>query len=173
LPQNLHPRRPIAGSLTGGNSGRIHQTSLLRFIRLSHGLKQLVLLGRIAAVMSLLVVCAAKVGHQHDLTGNCCSQEHSHEQTVSNCPFGCAHHGSELPADESESSTPCPSDDGQSCFVCSVLAQAPTVPALLTLPDLTELVVRVIPVSIPQPDTQLPRTCETRGPPLFVSTSAV
>lgn len=131
----------------------------------SHHSKFLRQLVRLPAILSLLVVLFGKPVHFHQECGCCApvsSTSGSHQKSVT-CPFGCDHHCSpESPDSEDKGGKP---HDSQHCSVCSQLAQAPDVIAIVDVPCCEDL--REIISAVSEDETQSAALLEcSRGPPV-------
>ncbi len=123
--------------------------------------------GQIAAFVAISVALTGKTLHNHqECTGACADhtgERHSQIGTV--CPFGCDHHG-DVPADEDSA----PEHDHRQCSVCQVLAQAPSMPLVIGIPLLSQ-VVAAAPLAEPQQiDIVRYDDVFSRGPPTVVRT---
>lgn len=134
--------------------------------------RQLMFAGKAAALLALLVACAGRIVHQHDVHGDCCKAPTAlaaltETEPTCVCPFGCSHERPTRGPQDSESSQE--KHDEHTCPVCSVLAKAPPVAAPVSLPQLEENVALLPPASALVPAIQPRYSYLTRGPPEFVS----
>lgn len=134
------------------------------------------LFSRVAALTALLIVGFGKNLHLHQECGHCCHSSHAahsapleSDSQQKTCPFGCPHHSH---TNDSEEKPSAPAHDEHNCAVCSLLAQAPSVPFIVTLPEIPALVSHQIELSSEHPSQADSIQLKSRGPPCGESQSA-
>ncbi|MEZ6123914.1 MAG: hypothetical protein R3C49_12145 [Planctomycetaceae bacterium] len=116
----------------------------------------------------MLILFGGKTVHRHQECSGCCRGTHataarSPVPDQRPCPFGCQHHA---PAGNSEDGDAPPAHDEHQCAVCSVLAQSPECPVVLTAPELSDLVVERVVHLVHGPALSGIAAVQNRGPPV-------
>ena len=128
--------------------------------------KSVFLPARIAALLSLVVVVVGETVHLYQEC-DCCDTQCSIEQdTVTQCPFGCEHHGSESSDDTSHRQQP--GHDEDSCSICFQLGQAPQESAIVEIPAMDMALSEDLAVVSEAPAATALPAAYSRGPPAGV-----
>ncbi|MCH2202795.1 MAG: hypothetical protein MK102_12555 [Fuerstiella sp.] len=123
-------------------------------------------LGRLPAILSLIIVLFGKSVHLHQEI-DCCSSDSATEaeSQSSHCEFGCKHHTPTIPSNtDQDQDQDRRSHDSHHCMVCSLLTQTPDVVAIVEVEATADLIMVASAVSERLSEICVERQL-SRGPP--------
>lgn len=125
-------------------------------------------------MVAIAVMLVGKLVHLGQVCTDCCSGDHCQIMTpkseaVETCPFGCQHHSpDEQNPEGEEQNSRGNGHDAHQCAVCSVLSHATQCPAIVGLPDESDLVAELMMAPRDLAIQEAIFRANPRGPPVRV-----